>query len=204
MQPLTQAPIRCRKGVPDPPSPARGCTSGEAPPRTRGCFRSGAGAGAHTRALPAAGSAQGRAKGCAVRPPVGLFPARAECEASFQTVERCLQISTKLVFTFLQLDTMEQNRCCLFPFSCIYMEMCFHSEDALRGFFGSLHQLLPTTMSHQAWPQGEKKLLVSLLPATPDFSILLDPSLAIAFLVILNALFELFGAELLSRMQIIR
>ncbi|KAM9509373.1 uncharacterized protein ACIB01_001065 [Guaruba guarouba] len=124
-----------------------------------------------------------------------------------QSPIECSRENSRKIYSFAFLTPpilLIQNRCCLFPFSCIYMEMCFHSEDALRGFFGSLHQLLPTTMSHQAWPQGEKMLLVSLLPATPDFSILLDPSLAIAFLVILNALFELFGAELLSRMQIIR
>lgn len=47
-------------------------------------------------------------------------------------------------------------------------------------------------------------LLVSLLPAIPDFNILLDPSSAIASLAILNSLFELFGVELFFRVQFIR
>lgn len=72
---------------------------------------------------------------------------------------------------------------------------------AVRGFFGSSYRLLPTTMSHQAWPQGEKMLLVSLLRGTPDFNILLDPW---ASLITLNSLFELSGVELLFRVQIIR
>lgn len=51
----------------------------------------------------------------------------------------------------------------------------------------------PITMSHQAWPQGEKRLRVSLLPGTPDFNILLDPFSAISSLITQNSLFELFG-----------
>lgn len=51
----------------------------------------------------------------------------------------------------------------------------------------------PTTMSHQAWPQGEKVLLVSLLLGTPDFNILLGPFSALSSLIAQNSLFELFG-----------
>ncbi|KAM9509906.1 uncharacterized protein ACIB01_001373 [Guaruba guarouba] len=99
-----------QKGGPRPPFPSPGRHEWGSSAADQGLLpQRGWGRRSHT-ALPAAGSAQGRPKGCAVRPPVGLFPARAECEASFQTVERCLQISTKLVFTFLQLDTMEQVR----------------------------------------------------------------------------------------------
>jgi len=47
-------------------------------------------------------------------------------------------------------------------------------------------------------------LLVSLLPGISNFNILLDPSSAIASLITVNSTFELFGVELLFRVQTIR